>query len=129
MWSWSIYDWANSAFATTVLAGFFPVFFRSTYSRGQPAVVVTSRLGNASSIAILTVLLVAPVLGAIADRGGWRKRALAGATLLGASSTALLAFIAPGQWFVAAAVFAAANVGFSLSNVFSGTSAADCSSL
>jgi UMF1 family MFS transporter len=118
MWGWSVYDWANSAFATTVLAGFFPVFFKNTYSRGQPAVVVTSRLAVATSLAIAVVVLLAPILGAMADRGAWRKRALAGAMLLGTTSTALLAFIAPGQWLVACIVFAAANVGFSLANVF-----------
>ena len=118
IWGWSFYDWANSAFATTVLAGFFPVFFKTTYSQGQPAVVVTSRLATAGSLAILVVVIISPILGAMADRGAWRKRALAGGMLLGSMATALLAFVAPGQWFVAACVFAMANVGFSLANVF-----------
>jgi len=118
IWGWAVYDWANSAFATTVLAGFFPLFFKNTYSRGQPGVVVTSRLAMATSLAIAVVVVLAPILGAMADRGAWRKRALAGAMLLGTTSTALLAFVAPGQWFVAACVFATANVGFALANVF-----------
>lgn len=118
IWCWSVYDWANSAFATTVLAGFFPVFFSKTYSRGEPAVIVTNRLAIATSVATAVVVVLAPILGAMADTGAWRKRALAGAMLLGTTSTALLAFIAPGQWLVAAQVFATANIGFSLANVF-----------
>lgn len=118
VWGWALYDWANSAFATTVLAGFFPVFFKHTYSRGATAVVVTNRLATASSIAILLVVVLAPILGKMADRGAWRKRALATGMLLGCLSTAVLAVIAPGQWLPAAAAFAVANIGFSLGNVF-----------
>ncbi len=118
IWGWSLYDWANSAFATTVLAGFFPVFFRHVYSHGEPAVVVTSQLASASSVSILVVVVLAPVLGAIADGAAWRKRALSLGTLLGSAATAMLAFIGRGNWFMAAFVFALANAGFSLSNVF-----------
>jgi UMF1 family MFS transporter len=118
IWGWSLYDWANSAFTTTVLAGFFPVFFKHTYSQGESAVVVTSRLATASSIAILIVVVLAPVLGAIADAAAYRKRALALGMLLGSAATAILAFIGRGDWRTAAVVFAIANIGFSLSNVF-----------
>jgi UMF1 family MFS transporter len=118
IWGWSLYDWANSAFATTVLAGFFPVFFRHVYSRGAPAVVVTSRLASASSLAILAVAILAPILGAIADAAALRKSALAIGMLLGSIATAVLAFIGEGSWLTAALAFAVANIGFSLSNVF-----------
>ncbi len=118
IWGWAFYDWANSAFATTVLAGFFPVFFKHTYAKGHSAVVVTNRLATTSSLAILAVVVLSPILGAMADRGAYRKRALALGMLLGSASTAVLAVIAPGQWLTAALVFALANVGFSLANVF-----------
>src|SRR5664280_517584 len=118
IWGWSLYDWANSAFTTTVLAGFFPVFFKHTYSQGESAVVVTSRLATASSLAILVVVVLAPVLGAIADVTAFRKGSLALGMLLGSAATAVLAFIGRGDWWTAALVFAIANIGFSLSNVF-----------
>lgn len=118
VWGWALYDWANSSFATTVLAGFFPVFFKHTYSRGESAVVVTNRLASASSMAILLVVVLAPILGKMADCGAWRKRALATGMLLGCLSTAILSVIAPGQWLPAAMAFAIANIGFSLGNVF-----------
>ena len=118
IWGWSIYDWANSAFTTTVLAAFFPIYFRKVYSVGAPAVVVTSRLASANSFSVLVVVLLAPIFGAIADASAKRKWALTLGMLLGSAATAYLAVVGRGDWFMAAAVFALANIGFSLSNVF-----------
>ena len=76
IYSWALYDWANSAFATTVIAGFFPVFFKQYWSAGADVTVSTFRLGTANSIASIAVALVAPFLGAIADNGSAKKRFL-----------------------------------------------------
>ena len=86
--SWALYDWANSAFATTVMAGFFPVFFKQYWNAGVVATESTFRLGVTSGIASLIVALLAPVLGAIADRSGARVRLLMLFTVLGAAATA-----------------------------------------
>jgi MFS transporter, UMF1 family len=118
IWGWSLYDWANSAFATTVLAAFFPLFFRSVYCVGAPSVVVTSRLAWANSASVLVIVVLAPVLGALADASARRKWALVFGMLLGSAATAYLALVGRGDWFTAAAVFALANIGFLLSNVF-----------
>ena len=118
IWGWSLYDWANSAFTTTVLAGFFPVFFKRVYNEGADPVVVTSRLATASSLSILVVVLLAPVLGAIVDVRARRKSALVLFMLVGSGATAVLAYVGRGHWFSAAVVFALANVGFSMGNVF-----------
>src|SRR6185436_10354561 len=88
---WAFYDWANSAFATTVLAGFFPIFFKTYCSEGTPVTVSTARLGLANSAGTLIICLLAPVLGAIADSGSYKKRFLAFFTLVGAITTGLLA--------------------------------------
>ena len=48
-WGWAMYDWANSAFATTVMAGFFPVFFKQYWNAGVPVTESTFRLGLANS--------------------------------------------------------------------------------
>ena len=74
--SWSLYDWANSAFATTVMAAFFPIFFSEYWSLGQDASVSTFFLGIANSTASLVVAVMAPFLGAIADSGSYRKKFL-----------------------------------------------------
>ena len=116
--SWALYDWANSAFFTTVLAGFFPVFFQKFWSTGVDPTVSTSRLGFANGIAGLVVALLAPVLGAVADRAGARKRQLVAWTMLGVAGTAALGFIGEGQWWWAAACFAMAAIGANAANIF-----------
>jgi UMF1 family MFS transporter len=116
--SWSLYDFGNSAFATTVMAGFFPLFFKQYWSAGVDATESTFKLGLANSIAGLVVVLLAPILGAIADRGGARKRFLAVFTALGATMTVSLFFVGRGNWILAAAFFALGTVGFSGGNTF-----------
>ena len=115
---WIIYDWAISAFSTTVMAGFFPIFFKQYWCAGVDATVSTFRLGMANSTASLAVALLAPVLGAIADAGGNRRRFLLVFASLGVTMTAGLVLVAEGAWVAAAAVYLAAVVGFSGSNVF-----------
>ena len=105
VFSWAMYDWANSAFATTVMAGFFPVFFQKFWSTDVTATETTSRLGYGSAIAGAVIAILAPILGAIADRGGRRKQFLMAWTLLGVGATFALYFVAQGQWFAAALLF------------------------
>jgi UMF1 family MFS transporter len=65
--AWALCDWANSAFATTVMAGFFPIYFKQYWNAGIEATESTFRLGLANGIASLIIAVLAPVLGAIAD--------------------------------------------------------------
>ncbi len=109
---WAFYDWANSAFATTVMAGFFPVFFKQFWSAGAEASVSTFRLGVLSGLGSLVIALAAPLLGAMADRGGARVRLLVFFTLIGAAATAGLYFIGEGNWVGAALVYSLAGIGF-----------------
>lgn len=115
---WSLYDWANSAFATTVLAAFFPVFFKQYWSQGVEVTESTAVLGLANSTSGLLVALMAPILGAIADRGGYKKRFLIFFAYLGVLSTGSLFLVQAGQWLLAAMVFIFGAVGFSGSVVF-----------
>jgi len=117
-WGWALYDWANSAFATTVLAGFFPLFFRNFWNEGVADEVVTFRLGVAHSTSGLFILLLAPLLGTLADRSGAKKTFLLGFALLGAAATALLAAAPANAWLWATLCFALASIGFSGSMVF-----------
>jgi UMF1 family MFS transporter len=116
--AWAFYDWANSAFATTVMAGFFPAFFQRFWSLGVDPTVSTSRLGFANGLAGFVVAALAPVLGAIADRCGRRKRFLVAWSLLGIVGTGLLWFVERGEWSWAAALFVVGSIGFAASNVF-----------
>ena len=109
---WALYDWANSAFATTVMAGFFPVFFKQYWSVGTEAAVSTFRLGLLSGAGSFVIALAAPVLGAVADRGGARLKLLAFFTLVGAAATASLFCVAKGDWITAALVYTLAGAGF-----------------
>jgi UMF1 family MFS transporter len=118
IWGWALYDWANSAFATTVMAGFFPIFFKQFWSYGADVNLSTARLGLGNALAGVVVALAAPLLGAIADRGRVRKHFLARFAALGVGSTALLFFIGQGQWIGAILVYTAAIIGFSGANVF-----------
>lgn len=116
--SWALYDWGNSAFATTVMAGFFPVFFSQYWSVGANPEVTTARLGYANAAAGLVIALLAPFLGALADGGGRRKQMLLAFTVLGAACTFALFFLAQGQWLAAAALFALGTIGFNGGVVF-----------
>jgi UMF1 family MFS transporter len=118
IFSWAMYDWANSAFATTVMAGFFPVFFNEYWSAGADTTVSTARLGLANSLAGIAVALLAPVLGAIADRGAARKRFLVFFAFMGALMTSSLWMVSRGSWQAAVLVFVLASIGFSGSIVF-----------
>jgi UMF1 family MFS transporter len=110
--SWALYDWANSAFATTVMAGFFPVFFKQFWSVGVDASVSTFRLGLANGAASFAIAVLAPLLGAIADRSGARVRLLALATVLGAAATGGLFLVQAGHWQLAAILYGLASLGF-----------------
>lgn len=116
--SWALYDWANSAFATTVMAGFFPVFFKQYWSAGSEAVESTFRLGAANSAASLFIVIAAPVLGAIADRSGAKKKFLAFFAFLGILMTGGLFFVSKGSWQLAACLYVFGIIGFSGGNIF-----------
>jgi UMF1 family MFS transporter len=118
VWGWVIYDWANSAFATTVMAGFFPIFFKQYWSYGADVNVSTAQLGFGNSIASLFVALMAPILGAIADKGSSKKKFLIFFAYLGVLMTAALFLVQKGQWAWAIFIYAMGIIGFSGANVF-----------
>jgi len=118
VWGWALYDWANSAFATTVMAGFFPIFFKDFWSAGSDVNMSTAQLGFGNSIASLIVALMAPVLGAIADKGTVRKKFLIFFAYLGVLMTAALFIVQKGQWGWAIFVYTMGIIGFSGANIF-----------
>lgn len=118
IFGWSMYDWANSAFATTIIAGFFPVFFKEFWSAGVDTTVSTARLGVANSIAGITVALLAPLLGAIADKGTSKKKFLLFFAYMGMVMTSSLYMVSKGNWPFAIMLYVFASIGFSGGNIF-----------
>ncbi|RMF09853.1 MAG: MFS transporter [Candidatus Neomarinimicrobiota bacterium] len=118
IWGWAMYDWANSAFATTVMAGFFPIFFKNYWSKGTDVNVSTAQLGFANSLASLFVAIMAPIVGAIADKGSYKKKLLIFFAYVGVLMTAALFLVQEGDWVMAVVVYAIGIVGFSGANTF-----------
>ncbi|HIB61023.1 MAG TPA: MFS transporter [Candidatus Marinimicrobia bacterium] len=118
VWAWSMYDWANSAFSTTVMAGFFPIFFEKYWSNPDDVIQSTYQLGWANSLASIVVAALAPFLGAIADRGSAKKKFLIFFCYMGVVMTGGLYMVGQGQWQMAVMVYIAASVGFMGANIF-----------
>lgn len=116
--SWALYDWGNSAFSTTVMAGFFPVFFKGYWSQGVDSSVTTARLGVAISVASLLIAVMSPTLGVIADLKGYKKSFSLGFMFMGALACVALAFIPAGSWWIAMLVYGVAMMCFNASSVF-----------
>lgn len=118
VFAWALYDWANSAFALSVLAVLFPLFLGSYWSAGDDGASVTARLAWITAGASAIVSVLAPIFGTIADEGGFRKRFLLILALLGAAMTASLALVGEGNWPWALTLYLVASIGFYSSTVF-----------
>ena len=118
IYSWALYDWANSAYATTVMAGFFPLFFKAYYSADADVTVSTAQLGFANSISSFIIVLIAPLLGAIADVGSLKKRFLFTFAYIGILMSSALSLVSVGEWQIAVFIYVLANIGFMGSNTF-----------
>ena len=118
VWSWAFYDWANSAYSTTVMAGFFPLFFKEYWADPHNPSQSTFYLGMANSIASLVVAVLAPLLGSIADQGSAKKKFLTFFAFLGVIMTGGLWMVAQGNWQMAVLFYVMATIGFSSGNVF-----------
>lgn len=116
--SWALYDWANSAFATTIMAGVLPIYYVRVAAADLPGVTGTSYWGYTAAIALAIVALISPALGAIADYMGAKKRFLAALMVLGVLATAGLFFVREGDWKLASALYILGAIGFAGSIVF-----------
>ena len=118
VFSWALYDWANSAFATTVMAGFFPVFYKQYWAAGVASTESTFQLGIGNAVSSLVIVIIAPLIGAIADVGRFKKIFLVVFSLLGIAGTACLFWVGQNEWAAAVALYCAATIGFMGANVF-----------
>ena len=95
--AWAMYDWANSAVQTTIIAAIFPIYFQKVSAAGLPGPEATSRFAWAATIAIIIVAVIAPLLGAVADRAPIKKRLLAVFVAIGAAACAWMFFLTRGD--------------------------------
>lgn len=116
--AWAWYDWANSAYFTTVITAVFPAFFATYAASGMEPAQATARFAAITSFSVGLVAVLSPILGAIADYTGTRKRLLAVFILVGVAACAAMAFIGEGEWRLAATLFVIGNIGVSASLVF-----------
>jgi MFS transporter, UMF1 family len=116
--AWAMYDWANSAFQTTIIAAVFPIYYQKVAAAGQPEALAMSRFAWATTLAILIVAIIAPLLGAIADYTAIKKKLLAVFVAIGAVATAAMYWIQQGDWLFALTLFVIGNVGVAASIVF-----------
>ncbi len=117
-WSWALYDWANSAFATTVMAGFFPIFFKSYWASNLSDAESTFAIGSVNSLVGLLIAFSAPVLGALADAGDSKRKFLFSFAFLGIIATGYLFFIPESSWKLAVIFYGIGVIGFSGGNIF-----------
>jgi UMF1 family MFS transporter len=117
--SWGMYDWANSAFATTIMAAMFPPFYRAmATAAGMAEGNATAAWAYTTSIALLIVALLAPVLGAISDHTGGKKWYVAFFAGMGILGTGLMVVLGEDSYVLGSILFITGNVGFAGANVF-----------
>jgi UMF1 family MFS transporter len=115
--AWALYDWANSAFWATVVL-IFPIYFIKVASAGEPVAVATTRYATATTIAMTIVALISPVLGAIADFAGIKKKMLGTFLAIGVTATGSMYLIHHGEWRLAALLYILGNIGVSGTQAF-----------
>ena len=118
IFGWCMYDWANSAFSTTVMAAVLPIYYSQVAGSTLEGNLASSYWGYTNTIALLISACLAPILGAIADFSGLKKRLLLSFVAVGVFFTALLYFISTGDWLLASLLFIFSSVGFSGADLF-----------
>ena len=116
--AWMMYDWANSAFATTMMAAVLPIFYIEVASKGLSSSTSASYWGLTQAAGMLLVAILAPVLGAAADYAGKKMLFLRSFSYLGIAASFLFVFIGQGDYLAASLLFVLGTVGFSGGNSF-----------
>lgn len=118
IFAWTMYDWANSAFATTIMAAVLPVYYSTVAAANLPSYLATAYWGYTTSFSALIAAILGPILGTFADFTGGKKKFLTGFMILGVTGTALLYFVGTGDYLIASLFFIFGNIGFAGSLVF-----------
>ena len=110
IWSWYLYDFANSSFTTIIVTVAYSVYFVQVVARHQNP---EAWWGWGYAVSMLVIGAISPLLGALADYAGTRKHYLIGFSLLCVVATGLLVLVAEGDIWMGIILFGLANVGFS----------------
>lgn len=116
--AWTMYDWANSTFATTIAAAVLPVYYSTVASKNLQPHEATSNWAFTTTIALILVALLGPILGAMADFSGAKKRFMSIFVVVGVTGTALLYLVKSGDWLMASVFYIIGSIGFAGANVF-----------
>jgi UMF1 family MFS transporter len=116
--AWAWYDWANSVYFTTVITAVFPSFFATYAAAGLEPAQATARFGLITTASVAAVAILSPILGALADYSGIKKRLLAVFMTVGVLACASMIFITEGNVALASLLFFIGNIGVSGSLVF-----------
>ncbi|HEY8257646.1 MAG TPA: MFS transporter [Gemmatimonadales bacterium] len=116
--AWAMYDWAASAMQTTVMVAVFPIYFVKVAGADVVASAATQRLATVNTIALVVIAVLSPILGAVSDFGGTKKRWTAIFMLLGISAVTGLFFVQRGDLDLASILFALSLIGVAGSFVF-----------
>jgi len=117
--SWAMYDWANSAFVTTIMAAMFPPFYRSlAIAAGLSEPDATAAWAYTTAIGLLIAAVLSPVLGAVSDHTGGKKLYIAFFVAMGVVATALFVFLGDDSYLMASLLFVLADIGFAGAEVF-----------
>ena len=116
--AWTLYDWANSAFATTILAAVLPVYYSQVAGRTLGSAAQATAYWTATlSLSLIVVAVLAPILGTISDLKRGKKKLLGASVLVGAVGVSLLIFVGTGDWLIASLAFIIARIGFTTEGI------------
>ena len=116
--AWAMYDWAASSMQTTVMVAVFPIYFVKVAGAGLAGGGATQRLATVNTIALVLIALASPVLGAVSDYGGTKKRFIAAFMAVGAAAVAGLFFVHTGDLTLASCLFVLSLIGVAGSIVY-----------
>jgi UMF1 family MFS transporter len=117
--AWCMYDWANSAFATTILAAVLPVYYSQVAGATLPSEArATAYWSLGLTISLLIVAILSPILGTVSDVMRGKKRFLAIFAGIGILGTAALVLISTGDWLLASILAILGRIGFNGSITF-----------
>jgi len=117
--AWCMYDWANSAFATTILAAVLPIYYSQVAGATLPSeATATAYWSIGLSVSLFVVAILSPILGTISDVMRGKKRFLTIFVGAGVIGTGLLVLVDTGDWLLASLLFVFGRIGFTAANVF-----------
>ena len=116
--AWAMYDWANSAFWTTVTASVFPIYYAQSAAATLDPATAAFRFSIATTVALTLITVISPILGTIADLAPVKKRFLLAFMIVGTTATSAMYFIQRGDWALALGLFMIGNIGVMGSQIF-----------